>query len=309
MHGAVLHNTGDIPQYGEFVEPAGDLPGVVVEVRAAGLNPSDRGWAQGLIEPDLPLPRIVGNEGVGVLDGQRVYFERSKPPFGSFGDKAVTAAEDVIALDDAIDDFAALTIGIAGLAPWVSMETAARLQPGESVLVLGASGPVGRMAVHAGRLMGASRVVAAARHRPSLDALVASGVADAAVQLGTDHDMQAIADSAGGGYDVIMDLLYGPYLVAALDAATFKGRVVTIGRNFAHEATIPQNSLLGKQIISYTNFWYPSSVKRDAYRRMMRHVIAGDINIPYRVAPMTDVAAVWAESMTTSPHQKLIFTP
>jgi NADPH2:quinone reductase len=304
-----LYAIGAIPQYADYPEPTGDLPGVTVEVRAAGLNPSDRAWADGTIESDFPLPRVVGNEGVGLLDGRRVYFERSIPPFGSFGQRAVTNRDDVIFLDDEIEDCGAVTIGIAGISAWVSLETAARLQPGEAVLVLGASGTLGRVAVHAARLLGASRVVAAARHRPSLDELVASGVADAAVQLGSDDDEQALRDASGAGFDVVLDVLFGRYIAIALSLTNFKGRVVTVGRNAGHEATIPQKYLQGKSIIAYTNFWYPPSVKRAAYQRMMRHVIAGEITIPYRAEPLSDVASVWSESITTSPHQKIIFVP
>src|SRR5258705_14009069 len=100
MKGAVLKETGEIPQYVDFPEPSGDLPGVIVEVRAAGLNPSDRAWADGTLKSDFPLPRVVGNEGVGTIEGRRVYFERSIPPYGSFAPRAVTKGEDVIPLAD-----------------------------------------------------------------------------------------------------------------------------------------------------------------------------------------------------------------
>jgi len=148
MRAAVLHQQGETPVVEEFTEP----------------QPKDGATVL------LNLPLVVGNDGVGRLpDGRRVYFERTVAPFGSIAEKALVMTDATIPLPDDLDDGAALALGIPGLAGWVSLEWRAALRPGETMLVLGATGVVGQVAAQAAKLLGAGRVVGAGHDARTLD--------------------------------------------------------------------------------------------------------------------------------------------
>ncbi len=156
MDAAVLHDWGT-PSFAAFDEPAATDGQVVVDVEAAAVNPVDLLIAGGTfyIRP-AQLPYVVGIDGVGRLtDGRRVYFSATTPPFGGAAERALVPEAALIDLDDGVEAAVAATLGNSGLAAWLSLEWRAALAPGETVLVLGATGVVGRLAVQAAKLQGA----------------------------------------------------------------------------------------------------------------------------------------------------------
>ena len=272
-------------------------------MRAAGLNPVDL-----MRLGEASLPAVPGNEGVGLLgDGTRVYFERTVAPFGSFAERALVESALPIPLPDALDDGAALTIGIPGLAGWLALESAAALAPGESVLVLGASGPVGHVGVQAARLLGAGRVVAAARHVAAIEPLRALG-ADAVVSLEGDA-AAALRSAAGDGFDVVIDPLFGAPLVAALAATAPGARIVSVGASAGPTATIPRALLNGRTLLTYGNRTMPVALKRATYERMAGHVLAGELVVAaYDRVPLERFAEAFDRQLA-SPHRKLVLVP
>jgi NADPH:quinone reductase-like Zn-dependent oxidoreductase len=302
MRAVVLRGPGELV-FDEHADPSPSSALAVVTVRAAGLNPVDLTRMS-----EAALPSIPGNEGVGELDGAgRVYFERTVSPFGSFAQRALVEAARPIPIPDALEDGQALSLGIAGLAGWLSVERTGMLARGERVLVLGASGAVGHVAVQAARLLGAARVVAAARDRTSLDSLRALG-ADETVALGAD-DAAALLEAAHGGFDLVIDPLYGAPLVAALAATAPGARVVSVGASAAATATIPRSLLYGRSLLSHGNRTVPAEVKRDAYRRMVAHVLAGElVPFPSEAVPMERFAEAFARQRSGA-HAKLILVP
>src|ERR1700734_3146168 len=164
MRAAVLKEYG-VPAAGEFDEPSAEGPDqAVVDVLAAGLNPVDVAICAGRFYAGKPpLPSVAGREGVGMLDGERVYFDAPIAPFGSMAERALVDPASTYALPDGLDDGLAVALGISGLAAWLGLTWRANVQPGEHVLVLGASGVLGQIAVQAAKLLGAARVVASAR--------------------------------------------------------------------------------------------------------------------------------------------------
>lgn len=307
MIGAVVSRLGETPRLSDFPEPR-PVPGAgIVSVLAAGLNPSDRLFADGVIG-SLPLPRVVGNEGVGHIDGRRVYFERTVPPHGALAPLALTQLDRMIDVRDDIDDVTAVTLGISSLAAWVSLEHTSRVEVGDHVLVLGASGPVGQAAVFAARLLGAGRVVAAARHRPSVERLLSLGVADAIVVLDGVDDGGALRASTDRGFDVVVDPLFGEPLVAALQASAERARVLELGMSASDVATIPWVALRGRTLFGYSNLDVDPELKRSAYLRMMKHAAEGEFSIVAETAPFADIARVW-HRVRAAPHSKLVVLP
>ncbi|MFL5817728.1 MAG: zinc-binding alcohol dehydrogenase family protein, partial [Conexibacter sp.] len=274
MRSAVLHEFGATPVYETFDEPVAGDGQVVVEVALAGVNPVDVRKASGtFVSGPPPLPSVVGTEGVGRIagDGRRVYFQAPVAPFGSYAERALVGAQDPIELPDAIDDGVAAALGISGLAAWVPLAWRAQLRPGETVLVLGATGVVGQIAVQAARLLGAGRIVAAGRDAEMLERARQLG-ADATVDLrsaGAGEALtQAFREAAGGDVDVVHDPLWGAPAAAAVGALSVGGRLVQLGQSAGADATFASAPIRGRHldIRGYMNFIVPTDVRRDAYR-------------------------------------------
>jgi NADPH:quinone reductase-like Zn-dependent oxidoreductase len=162
MKAAVLHEFGT-PEYSDFDEPKAPDGHVIIDVEAAGVHHLDIAKAGGkhYLSPTA-LPTVVGTDGVGRLpDGRRVYFESVVAPFGSMAERTVVPKESVLEIDHGADSTIAAALGNTGMAAWLALEWRAQLKPGETVLVLAATGAVGRVAVQVARELGAGRVVAA----------------------------------------------------------------------------------------------------------------------------------------------------
>jgi NADPH2:quinone reductase len=314
MRAAVLHEYG-VPSAGEFEEPAA-APGqaseqAVVEVLAAGLNPVDVAICAGRFYAGKPpLPSVAGREGVGTLDGARVYFDAPIAPFGSMAERALVDPRSTYPVPDGVADGVAVALGISGLAAWLALTWRAALQPGEHVLVLAASGVLGQIAVQAAQLLGAGRVVAAARSAEGLARCLELG-ADASVRLDEAGDLSAAMAQAGEGrIDVVLDPLWGAPLVAALGAASFGARIVQIGAGAGAEATIPSAAIRGKMLVlmGHTNFAAPPEVKREAYMRMAEAAARGELEVEVDALGLDQVGEAWRR-LADGSHRKIVLVP
>jgi len=310
VRAAVLTEYG-VPRAGDFDEPVASEGQAVVGVSAAGLNPVDVAICGGRFYAGKPpLPSVSGREGVGTLDGRRVYFDTPVAPFGAMAERSLIDPVSTYTVPDEVDDGVAVALGIAGLAAWLSLTWRAALKPGEHVLVLGASGVVGQIAVQGARILGAGRVVAAARSAPALERCLALG-ADRAVRLGEAEDLAtALSEAADGRIDVVLDPLFGEPFVAAIQAASFGARLVQIGASAGQQATVPSAPIRGKvlTIMGHTNFAAPPEVKRTAYERMAAAAAAGELEVETERIPLERVDDAWAR-MEQGSHRKILVIP
>ena len=302
MHAAVLTEYG-VPRYGEFPDPDGD----VVDVLAAGLNGVDLLIASGThyFSPKQ-LPVVAGIDGVGrTADGRRVYFSRPPAPYGSMAER-VPLPPVTLPVPDGVSDPVAAALGNAGLAAWMPLSDSGRLAAGETVLVLGATGVVGRLAVQAARLLGAGTVIAAGRDTDRLAELRPLG-ADRTVALGQDD--LAAAVRAAGGVDVIVDYLWGQPAATALTAGKPGVRLVHVGDRAGPDAPVPGALLrsLGATISGFLPVWSGPEAISTAYRRLCEAAAAGQLDVPTESVPLADVARAWARYPTT--RHKLVLIP
>lgn len=311
MRAAVLTEYGSVPKYAEADEPIPSGDQVVVDVLAAGLNAIDLAMASGTLPgPRPPLPAVAGGEGVGRLrDGRRVYFVRAAPPSGSFAERCLVAPPMTIPLDDAVDDATAIAVGNAGLAAWLALEHTAQLAPGETVLVLGASGAVGQIGVQAARHLGAGRVVAAARHHDGLDRARLLG-ADAVVDLNGDDIGSVLSEAAPHGYDVVLDPLWGGPALAALAALAPRGRLIQVGNSAAATIELPAGLLRARvaSIRAHTGMAVTPPQMAAAHARMVGLALRGDLRVAVEEVPLADISTAW-QRQANSPHVKLVLIP
>ena len=310
MRAAVLHQYG-VPHACDFQEPVAGPEQALLEVRAAGVNPVDVAICAGRFYAGRPpLPSVAGLEGVGMLEGRRVYFDSPLTPFGSMAELSLVDPRGTYPVPDGVQDGLAVALGISGLAAWLALTWRAQLREGEHVLVLAASGVLGQIAVQAAKLLGAARVVAAARSREGLDRCLQLG-ADAAVRLGEQDDLAAaFADAAEGRIDVVLDPLFGEPLVAAMNAASTGARLVQIGAGASAEAKLPSAAIRGKMLVlmGHTNFAAPPEVKREAYRQLAEAADRGAVRVEVEALALEQVGRAW-ERLGAGSHRKLVLVP
>jgi NADPH:quinone reductase len=252
---------------------------------------------------------VPGCEAVGRADGERVYVFGDGLGIardGALAERAVVAEERLIPIGDEVVDETAVAFGIAGIAGWLSVTQRGHVGPGDRVLVLGATGAVGLVAVQAARLAGAERVVAAGRRAERLPRTRELG-AHAAVELTASFATVAKEACGGDGATVIVDLLWGPPLQTALEAAASRARVVHIGQSAAPEATLTSAAVRGKQIdlLGFSNFGLPVDELRRGYLELLGHAAAGRVRLPVETFPLDRVADAW-ERQAAGPGGKVV---
>jgi NADPH2:quinone reductase len=316
MLAAVIHELGAVPALEQVPEPVAGPGQTLLSLRAAGLNPVDLAIGSGrYYGGHPPVPFVAGSEAVGHVVasqrfrvGARVYVGRAVS--GSLAERVVAADGDAWELPEGDDDELAVALGIAGLAGWLPLAYRARLQPGERVLVLGATGSVGSVAVQVARLLGAGRIVAAGRDDAGLERARRLG-ADVTVNLSTPNLASALREAAGGqGPEVVVDPLWGSPALAALDAAAPGARIVNLGQSAAPTASIPSPLLRGRALtlLGHSSGRVPVAERAAAHRTLLAHARAGRLTLERRSYPLRRAPGAWQEQ-AAGPRRKLVVVP
>jgi NADPH:quinone reductase-like Zn-dependent oxidoreductase len=224
MNAAVIEAFGKPPRYATFADPTPAGDAVLVRVHAAALSNLVKGQASGAhYSSGSQLPFVPGFDGVGTLpDGVRVYFIGPPAPFGAMAEWSLASPRRTIPVPDAVDDVTAAALGNPGLASWGALIGRARLQPGESVLINGATGVAGQQAIQVAKYLGAKRIVAAGREQAMLEKLRTLG-ADETISLNQSAEALMVAFRKALPVDVILDYLWGPSAECILAAAQGHG--------------------------------------------------------------------------------------
>jgi NADPH:quinone reductase-like Zn-dependent oxidoreductase len=246
MKAVIVRGPGQTPVYGDFAEPA-PAPGELrITVTAAAISHVAKSRASGRhYSSSASFPFVPGIDGVGRLDdGRRVYFILPNPPHGSMADRTVAPAAQCLALPDGLDDVTAAAIAVPGMSSWAALTERARLRPGETVLVNGATGTAGRLAVQIARHLGAGRVIATGRDVDALRSIAVLG-ADVTIPLGGDDLEDRLKARFAEGVDIVLDYLWGASAERVLIAGAKAGaearpiRFVQIGAIGGPDITLP----------------------------------------------------------------------
>ena len=307
MRAAIIAEKAAPARLGNFAEPHPAHGEQLIHVLAGSIGPTDLMRANGFFGP-MPYPYIPGGEGVGRLDsGERVYFGHSTSPFGALAERTIVPQAEIWQLPDNIDDGLAIAIGISGTGALLPLEEA-HIQAGESVLVLGATGALGQIGLQLARLLGAGRVVGAARNAAALARLTAQGIADATVQLGTGDDPAALKAQAGPGYNVVLDCIYGPPAEAAIRATAPGARIMSIGIQAGPTVTLSLRDLVFRSHIGVGTGQRPAAERRAAFERLLAYGQSGRIKVDITSHSLNHAEAAWT-AQAQSPHAKVIIRP
>ena len=309
MRAVEIPAVGEPPRVTERDDPA--VPGdedVLVEVEFVALNPLDLAVASGAFRGGHPpLPFIPGSEAVGRVlapearRGERVWVlgdGLGVARDGTLAAQVAVSASSAVPIGDAVESVKAAALGMAGLTGHLATCWRSPVREDDCVVVLGATGTVGRVAVQTARILGARRVVGVGRDRTRLDELLARSHVDAVVQLDDATDDDALKEAAGGnGPTLVVDLLWGEPAVSAVAAAAPGARLVQVGAAAGDIAALPSAHVRGKalDVLGFSVFSVPHQERTEGFRRLLEHAAHHGLDVAADVHPVTTIADAWAE--------------
>jgi NADPH:quinone reductase-like Zn-dependent oxidoreductase len=303
MKAAVIAERSALPVPGEFSEPTAQSGAILIDVDTAGLG----GWdTLGAYRLGVQYPCVIRGEGVGrrVADGRRVYFgERSVAPFGAWAERTIVPADEVWEVPDDVDDRTAISLGIAATGAIVPLQQA-NIKSGENVLILGATGTLGRIALQVARRLGAGHIVGASRSESALASLKQQGIADEVVALGGADDVTALKAVSSGGFDVVLDLVCGQPLLNALKATRWQARIMTIGTGAGRQINLDVADLLFRTLSVVGTGQRPPQDRQAIWRRLLDMNRQQKFEIEYADYSLPRVTEAWAAQLK-GPHAKI----
>ncbi len=313
MKGAIVERAGRPPVFGEFREPDPGPDETVIEVMAASISPLTRARATGAHYSSRTDPPFVpGVDGVGrTPEGRRVYFTFPRAPFGTMAERSLARRGAYVGLPAGLDPETAAAAANPALSCWLPLTRRARPHPGESVLVHGATGAAGRLAIQVAKHLGAASVVATGRDPKKLDTLRALG---ADVTLPLDAPPATLTESVRREVrerriGVVLDYLWGPSAEALL--AAFAGpdaprgvtpvRYVQVGSLGGPTLSLPSEwlrssglEILGTGIGSSSDEEIVSGIGE-----FFRAYGPAKFRVAYRTYPLAEVDRAWAAAGET----------
>jgi NADPH:quinone reductase-like Zn-dependent oxidoreductase len=304
MKAAIVRAAGQAPVYGDFAEPPPTPNANRVAVTAAAISQVVKSRASGAhYSSSGQFPFVVGIDGVGRLDdGSRVYFIGPRAPHGSMAERTVAPSMQCLALPDDLDDVTAAAIANPGMSSWAAYTERARLKAGETVLVNGASGTAGRLAVQIAKHLGAKKVIATARSADVLKAVAALG-ADVTIPLVEDEAAleECFKQQFAQGVDVVIDYLWGKSAERLLIAGAKAGkdavpiRFVQIGSNSGPNITLPSAALRSSAIELMGSGIGSIPLHRfvHAIDGLLRATVSAGFEVAFTPVPLSDVERAW----------------
>jgi NADPH:quinone reductase-like Zn-dependent oxidoreductase len=311
MKAAIVTAAGKTPVYGEFPTPTAKAGEELITVRASALSHLTKSRASGAhYSSDGAYPLIAGSDGVGVTqDGRRVYFALPESPFGALAEFCPVSSNRCVELPHSLDDITAAAIANPGMSAWPALVERAHLVPGETVLVNGATGTAGRLAVQLAKHLGAGKVIATGRNVEELEEVKKLG-ADVVIPftLGTLHPSgaknyeKALRQVFASGIDVVIDYLWGESaktvivaIAKAVEDATPVRFVHVGGASREENIELPGAALRSSAIMLMGSGLksVPMPVLLQAISNVFEAVQPARLKIATEVVPLSEVEEVW----------------
>lgn len=313
MKALVVNSFDNPPSFQDFRDPEAQEGETVLTVQATTLSPIVKSLASGRHYTSGRAAGFVpGVDGVGIdSKGQRVYFLFPKAPFGSMAEKSLASSTMTVPVPEELASDHAAAVVTGALASWVALTRRAKIKKGDNVLILGATGSSGSMAIQTARYLGASKVVAVGRNWQKLERLNA----DVSIKLDENADA-ALRAQFDSGVDIVLDFVWGDPAARLLAAATLNrgsrmgeprlrymqlgtmaGDVVPIRGDMLRSSGI---ELLGSGIGSLA----VADLVAGAGELLAAAPVAG-FRTEFQTVPLAAVAEAW----TSVPDKRYVFVP
>jgi NADPH:quinone reductase-like Zn-dependent oxidoreductase len=313
MKAAVVNGPGQKPRYTDFPDPVAKEGEERISVRAAALSHFTKSRASGAhYSAHGIFPAVAGADGVGTTqDGRRVYFVLPEAPNGTMAETAVVRSSQCIDLPIEINDVTGAAIANPGMSAWAALMERAHLQAGETVLINGATGTAGRLAVQIAKYLGASKVIAAGRDAEALEEVRGLGAdvvipfdLDSSKPVGSKQYEAALKEQFAMGINVVVDYLWGKSaetviiaIAKAVDDAT-PVRFVHVGGASGGEIELPGAALRSSAIVLMG-----SGSKGIPLPRLLLSIksvfdafVPAGLSIKTKVVPLAEVEQTWDDN-------------
>lgn len=322
MKAAVIFTAGKPPVFADFETPVAQKDEELISVRASALSQFTKSRASGAhYSASHALPAIAGSDGVGLTqDDRRVYFILPPAPFGAMAELTRAATKNCIEVPPTLDDITAAAIANPGMSAWAALVNRAQIKQGETVLINGATGIAGRLAVQLAKYLGAAKVIATGRDRAALAQVKALG-ADVVIPFdlpqANPEDAEdfkaALADQLGQGIDIVVDYLWGrsAEIILASIARTLEDttpvRFVHVGASSGSDIVLP-GAVLRSSAVQLMGSGIKSVALADllaAVGYVFAAVAPAKLQIATQAIPLSEVAASWD---ALSGKSRVVFT-
>jgi NADPH:quinone reductase-like Zn-dependent oxidoreductase len=311
MKAAIITTPGITPTYGNFGNPTAREGLELITVTSAALSNLTKGRAAGShYSSDNQYPFVPGVDGVGTTkDGRRVYFAMPEAPFGAMAEQALVDSRRTVPVPANLDDVTAAALANPGMSCWAALVERARFQPGETVLINGATGASGTVAVQVAKHLGAKKVVVTGRNPEELEALRRVG-ADVVIPFdlrpenvqGVREFEDALKAEFARGLDVVIDYLWGTSartIIIAIAKAVEKAhpvRFVQVGEASREPVELPSAALRSSaiQIMGSGLKSVPFPKLLDAIRHTFDLAAQDKLKLATKVVPLSMVEENWS---------------
>jgi NADPH:quinone reductase-like Zn-dependent oxidoreductase len=304
MKAAVVLGAGRTPVYTDFSEPEPAAGEALVAVTASAISQVTKSRASGQhYSSSGRFPFVAGIDGVGRLDdGSRVYFVMPRAPHGAMAERTVVPRALCLAVPNGLEDVTAAAIANPGMSSWAAYTERARLEAGETVLINGAAGTAGRLAVQIAKHLGAGKVIATARNAEALKSVAALG-ADITIPLVDDEAAleERFKQEFAQGVDVVIDYLWGKSAERLLFAGAKAGkeavpiRFVQVGAVSGPNVVLPGAALRSSAIVLMGSGI--GSVPFDRFIHAIDGVLQAAVPAGFKIAttpvPLAEVETAW----------------
>jgi len=316
MKAAVITKPGRTPLFADFDDPVPQVDEELIVVTASALSHVTKSRASGSHHTSPgSLPAVVGIDGVGrTQDGRRVYFVLPEEPFGGMAEKVAVRMDRCIPLPADVDDITAAAIAIPGMSSWAAFKERAHLVAGENVLINGATGTAGRLAVQIAKYMGAKRVIATGRDIAAMEQVKALGADVTIPLLQSPKELEtAFKEQFGGeGVDVVLDYLWGKSAETLIVAAAKAGkdavpiRFVQIGAASGSNISLPGATLRSSALVLMGSGIGSIPLKSlvSAISGVLQAVVRGKLKIETEAVPLANVEETWNKD---SGNSRIVF--
>jgi NADPH:quinone reductase-like Zn-dependent oxidoreductase len=322
VRAAVLQSPGSPPSVQDHPDPEPGQGQSMVRVTAAPLVPLDLLCASGTSYFGRPaVPYVPGVQGVGVVErsnalppGTKVWFATSAgmaPGDGSLAEFCCAEDGDLVPLHEAPPDPVVAALGLSAVAAWMSLTWRGRLRQGERVVVLGAGGAVGQVAIGAARLLQAARVVGVCRSSEAAERGRAAGADEVILVDDVEPLVAALAEAVGGQADLVIDPVFGGPATAASRVLATNGRLVNLGGASGDMAEFSSAVIRSRnaEILGYTNNLLTTAQREEALRVVVRHASAGLLAVAHEAVPLSAASAAWGRQAAGGAGRRLVLTP
>ena len=324
MKAAVVEQWGQVPAYRDFAEPTARDGAVVATVEASALTNLTRGLMSGkhYASREIPLPAIPGVDGVARLEDGRRFYTGALGSYGLMAERTLVDPAGAIELPAHVDSVTAAAVPNPGMSAWMALEYGAAITPGDHVLVIGATGVTGSMAVQLAKSMfGAGKVVVTGRDTARLDWLRTVGADDAIAMTTEDLGARVAALHGERPFDAVLDYLWGPSaetVLAALagshPAAHFHAtRFVQIGSMTGQDISLPA-AVLRSTGITLSGIGIGSvppevmgRARTEALPKLFDMVANGELHLRTQTRPLAEVGEAWTAAEPSG--TRVVLTP